>query len=91
MEQSRDDEALQTLSRLRRKASDEPSVQLEYLEIKAEVLFTRETRAIQNDGLGSFRRLINNYIALVASWPKFKRLAVGCLVMFYQQFMVCFY
>lgn len=92
MEQGRDDEALQTLSRLRRRSAEEPLVQLEYLEIKAEVLFTRETRAIQDDGLGGFRRLANNYIALVASWPKFKRLAVGCLVMFYQQFMVnCYY
>jgi hypothetical protein len=88
MEKGREDEALATLSRLRRKPMDDASVRFEFLEIKAEVMFTNETQAARGVGDGYWRRLFSNYVALVSSWPKFKRLAVGCLVMFYQQFMV---
>lgn len=88
MEQGREAEALDTISRLRRKPVDDFSVRFEYLEIKAEVIFTNQSQANQ-DATGYFRRLLGNYLAFVTSWPKFKRLAIGCLVMFYQQFMVC--
>ncbi|KAF7968129.1 hypothetical protein HWV62_31799 [Athelia sp. TMB] len=92
MEQGRDTEALATISRLRRKPEADPAVRFEFLEIKAEVMFTNETQAIEdasNTGSGYWTRLVGNYLALVKTWPKFKRLAVGCLVMFYQQFMGC--
>ncbi|KAF9241825.1 general substrate transporter [Melanogaster broomeanus] len=89
MEKGREDEALQTLSLLRRKPMDEISVRYEFLEIKAEIRYAREVRDILYPDAGKYRRLANNYLMLVASWPKFKRLAVGCLTMFYQQFMGC--
>ena len=88
MEQGREEEALATLSMLRRKPSDQIAVRYEFLEIKAEIRYSREASERAYPNAGPFRRLINNYVALVATWPKFKRLAMGCLTMFYQQFMV---
>ena len=88
MEQGREQEALSTLSMLRRKSSDHVSVHYEFLEIKAEIQYAREANQLAYPNAGPFRRFLNNYIALVATWPKFKRLAVGCLTMFYQQFIV---
>ncbi|KAG0700844.1 D-xylose-proton symporter [Suillus ampliporus] len=67
VEQDREEEALQTLSRLRQKPAGDRSVRFEYLSIVAE--------------------WINNYLALISSRPKFKRLNVGCLTMVYQQNM----
>ncbi|EIW83360.1 D-xylose-proton symporter [Coniophora puteana RWD-64-598 SS2] len=89
MEQGRETEALATLSRLRRRPEDARSVQLEFLEIKAEVRYAAEARGAKEGQHGRVGRALANYMALVSSWPKFKRLAVGCLVMFYQQFMGC--
>ncbi|KAG6375552.1 hypothetical protein JVT61DRAFT_3114 [Boletus reticuloceps] len=42
MEQGREQEALSTLSMLRRKPSDNVAVRYEYLEIKAEIQYSRE-------------------------------------------------
>jgi hypothetical protein len=88
MEQGREEEALATLSMLRRKPLDHVAVRYEFLEIKAEIRYSREASELAYPNAGPFRRFINNYVALVATWPKFKRLAMGCLTMFYQQFMV---
>ena len=92
MEQGREAEALFTLSLLRQKPTDDVSVRYEFLEIKAEVQYSQEANRLAHPNAGPWRRLFNNYIALVATWPKFKRLLMGCLTMFYQQFMVrlCF-
>jgi hypothetical protein len=89
MEQGREEEALQTLSRLRRKPADERSVRFEFLEIMAEVRYAREASNAAYPDAGPFRLLINNYWIFFSSWPKFKRLAVGGFTMFFQQFMVC--
>ncbi|EGN99929.1 hypothetical protein SERLA73DRAFT_122035 [Serpula lacrymans var. lacrymans S7.3] len=91
MEQGREEEALRTLSKLRQKPIDELSVRFEHLEIKAEIRHARETREMLYPASGPFRQFLNNYLMLVSSWPKFKRLAVGCLVMFYQQFIALIY
>lgn len=88
MEKGREEQALQTLSALRRKPVDDPAVHYEFLEIKAEIQYAREIVEIAHPNASKLQRLINNYIALVATRPKFKRLVVGCLTMFYQQFMV---
>ncbi|KAI6138512.1 D-xylose-proton symporter [Pisolithus tinctorius] len=88
MERGRDDEALQTLSSLRRKPLGDLAVRYEFLEIKAELRYSREITALKYPNASKFQRFINNYIALISTWPKFKRLAVGCLTMFYQQFIV---
>ncbi|KAI6166041.1 general substrate transporter [Pisolithus thermaeus] len=86
-ERGRDDEALQSLSTLRRKPLDDPAVRYEFLEIKAELRYSREITALKYPNASKFQRTVNNYITLVSTWPKFKRLAVGCLTMFYQQFI----
>ena len=88
MEKGREDEASSTLSMLRRKPADNVVVRYEFLEIKAEVQYAREASELAYPNAGPVRRFVNNYVALIATWPKFKRLAVGCLTMFYQQFMV---
>ena len=88
MEQEREEEALSTLSLLRRKPSDNLAVRYEFLEIKAELRYSQEASELAYPNAGPLRRFVNNYVALVATWPKFKRLAVGSLTMFYQQFIV---
>ncbi|KAG6335954.1 hypothetical protein ID866_3130 [Astraeus odoratus] len=87
MEKGRDEEALQTLCALRRKAADDLAVRYEFLEIKAEIQYSREMVEIAHPNASRLQRLINNYLALISTLPKFKRLAIGCLTMFYQQFM----
>jgi len=89
MKQGREEEALQTLSRLRRKPADDRSVRFEFLEIMAEVRYAREAMKAAYPDAGSFRMFINNYLIFLSSWPKFKRLAIGGLTMFFQQFIVC--
>ncbi|OJA20529.1 hypothetical protein AZE42_01613 [Rhizopogon vesiculosus] len=89
MEQGREEEALQTLSRLRRRPADDRSVRFEFLEIMAEVRYTREAMKAAYPDAGSFRMFINNYWIFFSSWPKFKRLAIGSLTMFFQQFIGC--
>lgn len=32
---------------------------------------------------------LSKYVSLLTSWPRFRRLAIGCTVMFFQQFMGC--
>ncbi|KIK27570.1 hypothetical protein PISMIDRAFT_674441 [Pisolithus microcarpus 441] len=86
-ERGRDDEALLSLSTLRRKPLDDPIVRYEFLEIKAELRYSREITALKYPNASKFQRIVNNYITLISTWPKFKRLAVGCLTMFYQQFI----
>ncbi|KAH7888933.1 general substrate transporter [Phlebopus sp. FC_14] len=91
MEQGREDEALRTLAVLRRKPVDTVPVRYEFLEIKAEVRYAREVAELMYPDASKLKRFINTYLELVASWPKFKRLAVGCLTMFYQQFIAIIY
>jgi hypothetical protein len=90
VEQGRGEEALETLSRLRRKPADNHSVRIEFLGIMAEVRFAREAMKAAHPNAGPVRQIINKYLALVSSRPKSKRIIVGCLTMMFQQFMVCF-
>ncbi|EIW83361.1 general substrate transporter [Coniophora puteana RWD-64-598 SS2] len=87
VEQGREEEALETLSWLRRKPVDDIAIRFEFLEIKAEVRYSREYMSRTYPNVGPIRRSLNSYLMLLSSWPKFKRLAVGCLCMFYQQFI----
>ncbi|KAI5980448.1 hypothetical protein EDD15DRAFT_2448942 [Pisolithus albus] len=75
-ERGHDDEALLSLSTLRRKPLDDPTVRYEFLEIKAELRYSREITSLKYPNASKFRRV-----------PKFKRLAIGCLTVFYQQFI----
>jgi MFS family permease len=87
VEQGREEEALEELSRLRRKPANNHSVRIEFLEIMAEVRFAREVMKAAYPNAGPVRQIINKYLALVSSWPKSKRIIVGCLTMMFQQFM----
>ncbi|KAI0327848.1 general substrate transporter [Cubamyces sp. BRFM 1775] len=87
----RDDEALQVLSRARRLAPDSDLVQIEFLEIKAQYLFEKETSAIKfpdlQDGSwkSNFKLGLYDYLSLLRYRPLLYRVAVGSLTMFFQQ------
>ncbi|KIJ66865.1 hypothetical protein HYDPIDRAFT_108799 [Hydnomerulius pinastri MD-312] len=89
--QGRDDEALQVLSSARRLPPESDLVQIEFLEIKAQYLFEKETSALQfpqyQDGsFGSnFKLAVNAYLSLISSRTLFYRVAIGSLTMFFQQ------
>ncbi|KAG2135494.1 D-xylose-proton symporter [Suillus clintonianus] len=87
IEQGREEEALATLSRLRQKPAEDHSVHIEFLEIMAEVRFAKEVMKAAYPNAGPVRQIINKYLVLVSSWPKAKRVTVGCLVMMFQQNM----
>ncbi|KAG1900577.1 general substrate transporter [Suillus fuscotomentosus] len=86
-ERGREVEALDTLTRLRRKPAQDRSVRTEFLEIMAEVRFAREVMKAAYPDAGPVMRIINKYLVLMTSWPKSKRLMVGCLIMTFQQNM----
>lgn len=88
-EQGREEEAQSTLAYLRSRNRTDPEVVNEFLEIKAEVLIQREMRAVRTVGQGAVGRVLQPYKELVSSKANFHRLFIGCVVMFYQQFIGC--
>ncbi len=88
-EVGRDEEAQETLSSLRKLPVDSEEVRHEFLEIKAEIMIVREIRESHSSGRGILGRLTQPYVELVSTRANFHRLAIGCLVMFYQQFIGC--
>ncbi|KAI8980112.1 general substrate transporter [Trametes punicea] len=86
-----DDEALQVLSRARRQPPDSDLVQIEFLEIKAQYLFEKETTALKfpnlqdNTWSSNFKLGFYDYLSLLRSRPLLYRVAVGSLTMFFQQ------
>ncbi|OJJ78243.1 hypothetical protein ASPBRDRAFT_112982 [Aspergillus brasiliensis CBS 101740] len=85
----RDDEALQALSRLRRQSTNNPDLTNEYLEIKASIMLENSFARERFPDLSGFKLHAAQYISLVTTWARFKRLAIGCCIMFFQQFMGC--
>ncbi|KAJ5833781.1 Major facilitator superfamily domain general substrate transporter [Penicillium riverlandense] len=81
MMKHRDDEALASLSKLRRLPGSDPLVRAEFLEIKAAVMFDEET---EREAIGSGGALAP-WKALFAP-NMFKRLMIGCCTMVFQQF-----
>lgn len=87
LSKGRDEEALKVLALVRRTTIDDEQVRLEYLEIKADALFEKEVAAQR------FPKFVNKPFAmqfaqigsLFTSWPMFKRTALTCLMMFFQQ------
>ncbi|KAG2366316.1 major facilitator superfamily domain-containing protein [Suillus spraguei] len=90
VEQGREEEALDTLSRIRRKPAEDCSVHTEFLAIVTEVRFAREVMKAAYPNAGPAGRIVDKYLALRSSWSKSKYLAVGCLIMVLQQNMVVF-
>lgn len=88
MNKGKDEQALVNLSRLRGLPADHELVQVEYLEIKAEVLFERRAfaKAFPNLSTDSvWRREIAQYANIFRNRDAFKRVALAALIMFFQQ------
>lgn len=85
----KDEQALSALSRIRRVHLDTESLRIEFLAIKAEVLFEESYAHDHWPGQKGIRLALSQYRDLVSSRPAFHRLAVGCCTMFFQQFMGC--
>jgi sugar porter (SP) family MFS transporter len=85
----RDDEALITLSRLRRLPADDEAIRTEFLAIKAEVVFEQSFIREHYAGYSGVKLAAAQYLNLVSTWSNFRRLSIGCCVMFFQQFMGC--
>ncbi|KIK63035.1 hypothetical protein GYMLUDRAFT_41339 [Collybiopsis luxurians FD-317 M1] len=89
--QGRDDEALAVLSKARGLPSDNELVQIEFLEIRAQYLFEKETSAVkfpdyQDGSFGSnFKLGLAEYTSLLINPTLLRRIMVGTLTMFFQQ------
>ncbi|KAJ5241287.1 Major facilitator superfamily domain general substrate transporter [Penicillium citrinum] len=81
MMKHREEEALSSLSKLRRLPATDPVVRAEFLEIKAAVMFDEET---EREAIGAGGPLAP-WKALFAP-NMFKRLVIGCWTMIFQQF-----
>lgn len=87
----RDEEAIKTLSYLRNLPRDHPLVQVEYLEIKADSEFEkaifdkRFPSLAASTGNSVWRREFAQYTNIFRTKDSFKRVALACLVMFFQQ------
>ncbi|KAK2595639.1 hypothetical protein QQS21_006610 [Conoideocrella luteorostrata] len=86
---SNEEKALRALGTIRRVDADSDSLREEYLGIKAEVLFDEHTARDKFPGKSGISLYLSQYASLVSTWPAFKRLSVGCVIMFLQQFMGC--
>lgn len=85
----RDDEALTALSKLRRQTRDSPALVNEFLEIKASIMLENTFARDHFPGLSGLWLHAAQYVSFLTTWARFKRLAIGCCVMFFQQFMGC--
>ncbi|KAK7949388.1 uncharacterized protein PG986_010274 [Apiospora aurea] len=85
----REDKALKALAQLRRCHPDSEGLRHEYLAIKAEVLFDEAIARDRHPGKSGVALYVAQYADLVSTWPSFKRLAIGCCIMFFQQFIGC--
>jgi hypothetical protein len=80
--------ALKSLSRLRSLPINHPAIREELLAYKADVLFEKSYAEKMYPGKTGVALAASQYYALFSSWSNFRRLAIGCCVMFFQQFMV---
>ncbi|ELU44344.1 sugar transporter [Rhizoctonia solani AG-1 IA] len=92
--QGRDEEAIKVLCMTRELPADSDIIQIEYLEIKAEVLFEAELEQARypqyQDGSRSsrFKLGLSKYTSLITNRTYLIRVAVGSLTMFFQQWTV---
>ncbi|OOQ81829.1 MFS monosaccharide transporter [Penicillium brasilianum] len=89
MMKERDDDSLSALSRLRRQGLDNPALQNEYLEIRASIMLENTFAREHFPNLSGWKLHAAQYMSFLTTWARFKRLAIGCCVMFFQQFMGC--
>ncbi|KAF2018096.1 quinate permease [Aaosphaeria arxii CBS 175.79] len=91
VKQGRDEEALKTLSYLRKLPVENELIQVEYKEIKAEALFERRSFEKNFPNLAAKEQgnvwvaQFAQYYQIVRTWDNFKRVSIAWLVMFFQQ------
>lgn len=89
LSKDRDQEALNTLAKLRRAPTDDADVQEELAMIKAEVLFERSNIPEHLKGYSGVKLFFFHYYYILTTWPHFKRVFIGSALMFFQQFIGC--
>ncbi|CDS06946.1 hypothetical protein LRAMOSA09469 [Lichtheimia ramosa] len=93
MSKGREEEALRVLSKLRRKPIDHPDVQEEWREIKISVEFDKELERHQYPQYAEKPGFKNSFMIGLLGYRDlfrpgmFRRLAIGCIIMFFQQFV----
>ncbi|KAL3418307.1 D-xylose-proton symporter (hexose transporter) [Phlyctema vagabunda] len=89
LSQERDEEAYKVLSKLRRFAPDHPQIVAEVLDIKAAIMLENAYVRDHYAGLSGIKLHTAQYMSLFTNKSRFRRLAIGCCIMFFQQFMGC--
>lgn len=91
VKKGRDEEALKTLSYLRKLPVEHELIQVEFMEIKAECLFEQRNFAKSFPKLAAkeqgnvWIREFAGYYQIIKTWDNLKRVATAWLVMFWQQ------
>lgn len=85
----KEDKALEALACIRRVDVESEALCREYLAIKAEVLFEETYGRDRYPGKTGVSLYLAEYSSLVSNKASLKRLTIGCVVMFFQQFMGC--
>ena len=87
----REDEAIRTLSWLRKLPADHELIRVEFLEIKAECLFEQRAFAKTHPKIAArekasvWTREFAQYLNILRTWDHLKRVSTAWLVMFFQQ------
>jgi sugar porter (SP) family MFS transporter len=84
-----DQAGISALARVRQSSPDDEFLHKEYLSIKAEVMFEQSFNREKFPGKSGVSLYLAGYTTLFSTWPSFKRTAIGCSVMFFQQFIGC--
>jgi MFS family permease len=85
----REDRALEALACIRRADVESESLCREYLAIKAEVLFDEAYARDRYPAKTGLSLCLAQYSSLLSTKASLRRLTIGCVVMFFQQFMGC--
>ncbi|KAH4087715.1 hypothetical protein HBH48_136270 [Parastagonospora nodorum] len=84
-----DEAGVRALAKVRQTRPDDELLQKEYLAIKAEVIFEQQYAREKFPGKSGVSLYLAGYSTLFSNWPSFRRTAIGCCVMFFQQFIGC--
>ncbi|KAM5448687.1 hypothetical protein MaudCBS49596_005193 [Microsporum audouinii] len=85
----REEDGRKSLATLRQKPADHHTIETEFLEIKASVILENTYAKEKFANLSGVKLHVAQYFSLLSTWSRFRRLAIGCSIMFFQQFMGC--
>lgn len=86
MQKGRQEEALHVVAKLRRLPANHPLVRDEYIEIKAMVRFDEQSAREKFPNKSGFGLHLMQYKSMFTRIGLFKRLSIGCVLQFFQQF-----